>query len=192
MSIGPVIVAIRRRLRSHRCRVMARAPPASSAATQPRPSATPSGTPQAIVLNVETSYPWTLADHPTLAWENVIDVESELVPGYPAMPEGQAANFRAVQGAVVAAPGVRGLGAVYWEPAFTAVAGNGWDPADAASGNAWENQAVFDHSGRLLPTAAAEFAADPEVPTATEADLRAVSPVRRARGPAARRPTRSP
>ncbi|WP_328629969.1 hypothetical protein OHA88_33970 [Streptomyces sp. NBC_00353] len=40
----------------------------------------------------------------------------------------------------------RGLGAEYREPARTAVGGSGWDPADPASGNAWENQALFDHS----------------------------------------------
>ncbi|WP_208004325.1 glycoside hydrolase family 53 protein [Labedella populi] len=106
------------------------------------------------VLVVETAYPWTLDDHPELAWEDVIDLPSELVAGYPATPEGQAAAFRAVQDVVASAPGGRGLGAVYWEPAWTAVEGAGWDPEDPASGNAWENQAVFDHDGRLLPAAA--------------------------------------
>ncbi|GAA2989829.1 hypothetical protein [Streptomyces fulvorobeus] len=33
------------------------------------------------------------------------------------------------------------------------VVGSGWDPADPSSGNAWENQAVFDYDGRLLPAA---------------------------------------
>ncbi len=111
------------------------------------------------VLVVETSYPFTLDDAEP-AWENVIDLESELVPGYPATPAGQAAAFRAVQDATVSAPGGRGLGAVYWEPAWTAVEGNGWDPADPASGNAWENQAMFDHDGRLLAPVAAELASD--------------------------------
>ncbi|PSL39317.1 arabinogalactan endo-1,4-beta-galactosidase [Labedella gwakjiensis] len=106
------------------------------------------------VLVVETAYPWTLDDQPGLGWENVIDLESELVAGYPATPEGQAANLRAVQDVVASAPGGRGLGVVYWEPAWTAVEGNGWDPEDPASGNAWENQAVFDHDGRMLPAAA--------------------------------------
>ncbi|MGC5168030.1 glycosyl hydrolase 53 family protein [Luteimicrobium sp. DT211] len=104
------------------------------------------------VLVVETSYPFTLADD-TPAWENTIDQPSELVPGYPATPTGQKAQFRAVQDAVASAPGGRGLGVVYWEPAWTAVAGNGWDPADPTSGNAWENQAMFDFDGRLLPAA---------------------------------------
>ncbi|MCA5891848.1 arabinogalactan endo-1,4-beta-galactosidase [Isoptericola sp. NEAU-Y5] len=109
------------------------------------------------VLVVETAYPFTLADDEP-AWENVIDLESELVAGYPATPEGQAAAFRAVQDVVAAAPGKRGRGAVYWEPAWTAVEGNGWDPEDPTSGNAWENQAVFDHDGRLLGPVAAALA----------------------------------
>ena len=48
---------------------------------------------------------------------------------------------------------------MWWEPAWTAVPGNGWDPTDPASGNAWENQAVFDWTGRALP-ALATFAPD--------------------------------
>jgi arabinogalactan endo-1,4-beta-galactosidase len=51
---------------------------------------------------------------------------------------------------------------VSWEPAWTAVPGNGWDPADPLSGNAWENQAMFDFDGRALP-ALQEFAADPDI-----------------------------
>jgi arabinogalactan endo-1,4-beta-galactosidase len=32
------------------------------------------------------------------------------------------------------------------------VNGNGWDPADiSGSGDGWENQAVFDRSGRFNP-----------------------------------------
>ena len=115
------------------------------------------------VIVVETSYPFTLDDDPNPAWENVIDLPAELVTGYPATPAGQAANFRAVQDVVAAAPGGRGLGVVYWEPAWTSVPGAGWDPADPASGNAWENQAVFDFDGRALP-ALLEFAADPVTP----------------------------
>jgi arabinogalactan endo-1,4-beta-galactosidase len=101
------------------------------------------------VLVVENSYPFTLTDNPVDPWENVIALESQLVPGYPATPEGQAANFRAVQDVVASAP------------AWTAVEGNGWDPADPASGNAWENQAMFDFEGHALP-ALAEYAPDPQ------------------------------
>ncbi|MBK5248507.1 MAG: Ig-like domain repeat protein [Actinomycetales bacterium] len=42
------------------------------------------------------------------------------------------------------------------------MAGCGWDPADPASGNAWENQALFDIGGCHLP-AAQELRADPAV-----------------------------
>lgn len=112
------------------------------------------------VIVVENSYPFTLKDNPVDPWENVIHSQSQLVPGYPATPEGQAANFRAVQDVVASAPGGRGLGVVSWEPAWTAVPGNGWDPADPATGNAWENQAMFDFTGRALP-ALQEYAPDP-------------------------------
>ncbi|MBL0888403.1 glycoside hydrolase family 53 protein [Myceligenerans indicum] len=111
------------------------------------------------VMVVEASYPFTLDDDAP-AWENVIDQPGELVAGYPATEAGQAAWFRAVQDVVAAAPGGRGLGVVYWEPAWTAVAGAGWDPADPASGNAWENQAMFGFDDRLLPLVAAELAPD--------------------------------
>ncbi|WP_227748878.1 glycosyl hydrolase 53 family protein [Oerskovia douganii] len=111
------------------------------------------------VMVVETAYPFTLEDG-SPAWENVIDTEAKLVPGYPATPAGQAAALRAVQDVVASAPGGRGLGVVYWEPAWTSVEGNGWDPADASSGNAWENQAMFDLGGRLLAPVAAELAPD--------------------------------
>jgi len=111
------------------------------------------------VLIVETSYPWTLADDPDHVWENVVAQASMLTPGYPATPAGQAANFRAVQDVVAAAPGGRGIGVVAWEPTWTAVDGAGWDPDDPASGNAWENQAMWDHDGRPLP-ALDEYAAD--------------------------------
>lgn len=114
------------------------------------------------VLVVEYAYPFTLADDEP-AWENIIDRPDELVPGYPATVAGQAAYMRAVQDTVAGAEGGRGIGTVYWEPTWTAVEGAGWDPADPASGNAWENQALFDFSGRLLPSAAA-LAPDPGHP----------------------------
>ncbi|GAA1867584.1 glycoside hydrolase family 53 protein [Myceligenerans crystallogenes] len=115
---------------------------------------------QRDVVVVETAYPFTLADDAP-AWENVVNTSGELVAGYPATPAGQAAWFRAVQDVTAAAPGGRGLGVVWWEPAWTAVAGNGWDPEDPSSGNAWENQAMFGFDDRLLPQVAAELAPDP-------------------------------
>ncbi|BDZ41429.1 hypothetical protein GCM10025865_07280 [Paraoerskovia sediminicola] len=111
------------------------------------------------VVVVETAYPFTLEDDTDSSWENVIDRESELVQGYPATIAGQAAALRAVQDTVASAPGGRGIGSVYWEPAWTDAAGNGWDPEDPTSGNAWENQALFDFDGQLL-AGASELAPD--------------------------------
>ncbi|MFF5896659.1 arabinogalactan endo-beta-1,4-galactanase [Streptomyces argenteolus] len=103
------------------------------------------------VMVAETAYAHTLANDDGL--ENNVATTNQLVTGYPATPAGQAANLRDVMNVVEAVPNGRGLGAVYWEPSWTAVTGSGWDPADPSSGNAWENQAVFDHNGKLLPAA---------------------------------------
>ena len=101
------------------------------------------------VVVVETAYPFTLANDDNTT--NVIWDPSQLVPGYPATPAGQAANFRDVMSIVRAVPNGRGLGVFYWDATWTAVAGNGWSPRNPASGNAWENQALFDFNDRPLP-----------------------------------------
>ena len=103
------------------------------------------------VLVVEAAYPFTLEDDPRVPYPNIVTDQTDLPAGYPATPRGQAAFFRAVQDVTVSARGGRGRGVVYWEPAWTAVDGAGWDLHDPSSGNAWENQAMFDHEGRLLP-----------------------------------------
>ncbi|MFD5115048.1 glycosyl hydrolase 53 family protein [Streptomyces sp. NPDC058391] len=103
------------------------------------------------VLVAETAYAHTLANDDFL--ENNVATADQLVPGYPATPAGQAANLRDVMNVVKAVPAGRGLGIVYWEPAWTAVDGSGWDPQDPSSGNAWENQALFGYDKKLLPAA---------------------------------------
>ncbi len=101
------------------------------------------------VVVAEAAYPFRL-DSKDAAGQIVGD-ESRLVPGYPATPEGQAAWMRDICSVVAAVPGGRGLGVIYWEPAWTAVEGNGWDETDPSSGNGWENQAWFDYDDRALP-----------------------------------------
>lgn len=101
------------------------------------------------VIVVETAYPFTLADDD--GWENIINLESELAAGYPATPQGQAAMLRDVLSIVRAVPNGHGLGVFYWDATWTGVPGNGWDPTDPTSGNAWENQALFDFDDRPLP-----------------------------------------
>ncbi len=105
------------------------------------------------VIVVETSYPFTLADNPNAPWENDITSTTQLVKNYPATPAGQAANFRAVQDVVASAPGGRGLGAVYWEPAWTSVratAGTRQTPPPATPGKT--RQSSITTTGRCRPS----------------------------------------
>jgi arabinogalactan endo-1,4-beta-galactosidase len=98
------------------------------------------------VILAETAYPYTTANDDGTA--NVIS-SSQPCSGYAATLAGQAANFTAVQNT---ARGAGAIGIFYWEPTWYAVPGNGWDPADInISGDAWENRAVFDRTGRLNP-----------------------------------------
>ncbi|MFF7331303.1 glycosyl hydrolase 53 family protein [Streptomyces sp. NPDC008150] len=101
------------------------------------------------VYVAETAYPFRLDSEDALT--NIIDTTGELVAGYPATTAGQAAWLRDVMNIVEAVPNGRGLGVFYWEATWTAVAGNGWDPTDASSGNGWENQALFGYDDRALP-----------------------------------------
>ncbi|MET9764293.1 arabinogalactan endo-1,4-beta-galactosidase [Streptomyces sp. NPDC006372] len=100
------------------------------------------------VFVAETAYPFRLDSED--AHENIINTGDELVSGYPASVAGQTRWMNDVASIVEAVPGGRGLGIFYWEATWTAVGGNGWDPTDAASGNAWENQALFGYDDRAL------------------------------------------
>ncbi|MBP8948296.1 MAG: arabinogalactan endo-1,4-beta-galactosidase [Candidatus Promineofilum sp.] len=100
------------------------------------------------VVVVETAYAFTEQDeddYPNIA-------ESSLAtPGYPFTPQGQRAMLRDVMAVVRAVPNGRGLGVFFWDATWTAVAGNGWDGSDPTTGNAWENQALFDYDDIVLP-----------------------------------------
>ncbi len=98
------------------------------------------------VVIAETAYPFSLLDQD--GEKNAVHSLSQLPPEFPPTPAGQADNLRAVlQAARLEAV----IGVFYWEPTWTAVKGNGWNPEDSASGNQWENQALFDFNGRALP-----------------------------------------
>jgi arabinogalactan endo-1,4-beta-galactosidase len=99
------------------------------------------------VILVETAYAFTDQEgdfHPNIVNSNMA------IPGYPLTREGQRAMLRDVMAIVRAVPEGRGLGVFYWDATWTAVKGNGWDSTDPGSGNAWENQALFDYDGRVL------------------------------------------
>ena len=100
------------------------------------------------VIVVETAYAFTDQENDFL--ENIAN-SSMVIPGYPYTPEGQRAMLRDVMAVVRAVPNGRGLGVFWWEATWTAVPGNGWDSTEPDSGNAWENQALFDYDEIVLP-----------------------------------------
>jgi arabinogalactan endo-1,4-beta-galactosidase len=99
------------------------------------------------IVVVETAYPFTAENNDYC--ENVITTQAS--PGYPFTPHGQARMLADVMAIVRAVPNGRGLGIMWWEATWTAVPGNGWDPAKPSCGNNWENQALFDYQDRPLP-----------------------------------------
>lgn len=116
------------------------------------------------VLLMETAYPFTLENAD--AQRNMVGRPEQLLPDYAATPEGQSAFLQAVFKIVRQVPSARGAGVVYWEPTWLALKGNGWNNRDPRSGNNWENQALFNFTGRPLPALAA-FATRPAAPSAT-------------------------
>lgn len=101
------------------------------------------------VMVAETAYGFTTANDD--AEPNIFNSSLASSGGFPASTAGQTSALRAVFDAVAAVPNGRGIGVFYWEPTWTAVAGSGWDPTNASSGNGWENQALFDYADRALP-----------------------------------------
>ena len=94
------------------------------------------------VMIVETAYPFTLG------WKdqtgNFVGEEKQLVPGYPATPDGQAKFLRELNRLVRAVPKDRGLGVVYWAPEYVAQPG---------ISSPYENLALYDFEHRILPGA---------------------------------------
>ena len=91
----------------------------------------------------ETSYAYTLEDGD--GHGNTIDLESELVDGYSATVQGQASVVRDVM-AAVANVGDAGIGAFYWEPAWTPVQVYDADAQDAEK-VLEENKALWEKYG---------------------------------------------
>ena len=99
------------------------------------------------IIVVETAYPFTPEDKDN--YPNVM--KDQAIPGYPFTPEGQQNMLAAIMDIIRATPNGHGLGIMWWDAVWTAVPGNGWDPADPTTGNGWENQALFDFDNRALP-----------------------------------------
>lgn len=102
---------------------------------------------QKDIIVAETAYPWTLENGDSLA--NSVDAQTVLVPNYAATPQGQLGYINQVLSIIGQVPQRRGIGLVYWEPAW--IPGVGWEPG---AGNAWDNMTVFDFNGHALPSIA--------------------------------------
>lgn len=124
------------------------------------------------VMCAETSYAYTLEDGDGSG--NSIGDAANYEKRYPITVQGQSRELADVIKAITDV-GERGIGVFYWEPAWLPVPGDSWeersalwekygsgwassysaeyDPDDAGiyyGGSAWDNQALFDFSGRPL------------------------------------------
>lgn len=108
------------------------------------------------VLVVETAY----AHRPDGApgQFSIFSEDLAVTGGYPATIDGQSRFLTDLTAVVASVPDGRGLGIVYWEPAWLPVTGSSWaSPAGmnygndvAEPGNPWANQALFDFEGNAL------------------------------------------
>ncbi len=89
------------------------------------------------VMLIETAYPWTLAWHDDT--HNPVGLPRHVLPGYPATPDGQAAFIRKLWEHVPS-------GICYWAPEYIAA---------PRFGSNWENLALFNFEGEVLPGAGA-------------------------------------
>jgi len=117
---------------------------------------------QKDIAVMETAYPYTPLDGDGHA--NLVGGTDEDIDGpYLATVQGQATAMRDMIQAVAEVPDDRGLGIFYWEPAWIPVEGAGWATIAGAvynsmprpavePGNAWDNMAMFDAEGNVLPS----------------------------------------
>jgi arabinogalactan endo-1,4-beta-galactosidase len=94
------------------------------------------------VFIAETSYPFTLGWNDNT--NNIIGLESQLLPAYAATPQGQKAFLASIRAISKKAP--RYAGFCYWGAEWVSFKGSA-----ATDGSTWENQAFWGFSGSALP-----------------------------------------
>lgn len=95
------------------------------------------------VAIAETQYGWTLDNGDSLGdflWQS-----SQLLPGYPASPNGQLTFLSDLASIMNAVPGGHGVGIFYWSPEW--IPGVGWEPG---AGTPNDNLTLFDFTGHAL------------------------------------------
>lgn len=98
------------------------------------------------VVIVETAYAFTTDAGPDGGSNIFGNADVEKV-GYKASVQGQASFVRDLIERIADVPNDLGAGVFYWEPTWLGVAGAGWITGQT---NGWENQAMFDYSGKVL------------------------------------------
>lgn len=93
------------------------------------------------VLIVETAYPFTLQWNDQT--HNVIGLQNQLLPDYPASFQGQRDFVCRIKQIVIEAGA---LGFCYWGAEWVSYKGNA-----ATNGSSWENQALWDFEGKAVP-----------------------------------------
>ena len=99
------------------------------------------------LLVAEIAYAWTTDDAD--GYPNAFGPGLDRQGGYKATVQGQASAIGDIIAAAAGAPDDKGIGVFYWEPDWIPFPGVGWRTGE---GNNWENQALFDFTGRALPS----------------------------------------
>lgn len=94
------------------------------------------------VVIAETAYPFTLLWNDNT--NNVVGLANQLVPGYPASPQGQLDFMTKIK--AISTSFSTGAGFCYWGAADIAFKG-----PTATDGSTWENQAFYDFNNHALP-----------------------------------------
>lgn len=113
---------------------------------------------QKDVMVVETAYGFTTEDKEGCVL--IFNEELAQVAGYPSSEEGQSKFLQDLGNCLKSIENDRGLGFIYWEPAWLPVKGTTWGTIEgqkymndeAKEGNSWANQALFDYDGNALST----------------------------------------
>lgn len=108
------------------------------------------------VLILETAYGFTLEPHEGLI--SIFNQELADIAGYSADVEGQIKFISDLFDTMKRVKNNKGIGIVYWEPAWIPVQGSTWTTDIgqeyikdyAKKGNSWANQALFDYEGNTL------------------------------------------
>ncbi len=99
---------------------------------------------QKPIVIAETSYPFTLSwnDYTNNIW----GLPSQLIPEYPASPQGQEAFTKALIDVLKKLPQQQGMGLCWWAPEWVAFKG-----PTATNGSSMENLTLFDFTNNALP-----------------------------------------